>query len=73
MDYEYNPAILYCPEGGCMGRIGWGDRSTLIGFAEYPRGLMQIHECPKCFKKQYFHVSSFDELETIFELLGLKD
>jgi hypothetical protein len=64
-NYSYNAGCTYCIK--CESNLS--AITTLIGFAEYNNGLMQIHECKDCFKKQRFHVRSLSFLNTLILLL----
>ena len=59
---RYNALISECYH--CSSKIGvfFG---TLIGFSDSNSGLMQIHECQRCFRVQRFHVKSIGMLETL--------
>ena len=68
----YNAGISRCIK--CEAPIGLLHKKfTLIGFAQFNEGLMQIHECPKCFKKQRYHVRTIGALTTLTLLLDLKN
>jgi hypothetical protein len=47
----YNAGCTHCIE--CDTKLSV---HTLFGFARAYNGIIQIHECKKCFTKQYFHV-----------------
>lgn len=62
---EYNAGITNCVE--CNEYIGF---KYLIGFSDSPIGLLQIHECPKCFTKQYYHLRKLSMLNTYLFLIS---
>jgi len=59
---KYNALVSRCYN--CGEEIGsWV--GTLIGFSDSDMGLMQIHECNKCFRFQKFHVKTIGYLKTL--------
>jgi hypothetical protein len=68
---KYNAGCTTCIE--CDAKLGFNaikKTSTLIGFSRTDIGIMQVHECKKCFMKQYFHIRTQDFLNHLIELLN---
>jgi hypothetical protein len=66
---EYNAGVTRCCKCDTWLSAAVDEKNTLLGFAQYDNGLMQIHECRNCFKKQRFHVRELDWLETLVRWL----
>lgn len=62
-DYASIPRVMdmQCPECGKSDMLGSSDNQPKpIGWVDTPQGFMMVAECPFCFCKFRFHISTTD-------------